>query len=332
MITPDNLGAILERLKNNALTDADRAFLEQVVGNTTLQNVAQSGKYNVNFDQASSTQIGDRYGLSIEELRAIVRELQTLQPQSNPTGSKQPEQIPDNEPLAIPTISSQIVELINFRLAAIEELQKTGQLSSTQQTEFNDLKLKIHSVKEINQKLQAIANSVDRMLQEAVKTLAEKLRELDRSQEDRLLEASEHFCLKQQIELLEQFQADLSRGKFVARWLKSQQQLAQQLGQCALDAYPEIKATTSPRRLEAFYFSLEQFLERLGHCLTWGRTNSLEKPVTPVVLDDAVYVTAFEQLKTLIPDHLPDDGIEQLKEYIDYLVKRLPNYSHVFTD
>ncbi len=289
------------------------------------------GKYNVNLGQGT-TQIGYHYGPSVEEIRAIVQELQSLQPQTISTASKQPEQILDDEPLAIHPIKPQIVEQINSRMAAIDELQKVGQLSNALQAEFNKVKGRVHALKPVNQELGAIANAVDRILQESLRPIVAKLRELDRSQGDSLLEASSRFSLKQQIELFEQFQADLSRGKLVAHWLKSQKQLAQQIGQYALDAYPEIKEIASPHRLEAFYFSLEQFLERLEHCLTWGRTNSLEKPVTPVVLDDEVYVTAFEQLKTLIPDHLPDDGIDQLKEYIDYLVKSLPNYSHVFTD
>jgi Effector-associated domain 10 len=331
MLVPDSTDAILERLKNNTLTDADRAFLEQVVGNNTLQNVAQSGKYNVNLGQGS-TQIGDSYGLSVEDIRAIIQELQKFQPTTSPTEPKQSEQVSDDEPLEPLTIASQMVELVNVRLAALEELQKAGELSSTQKIEFKELKRKVRSVKEINQELKAIVNSADLMLQEAVKTLAEKLRELDRSQSDSLLNASTHFCLKQQIELLEQFQTDLSRGKLVGRWLMSQQLLAQHLGEFALDAYPRIKEALSPRRLEAFYFSLEKFVERLTHCLTWGRTSGLDNPVTALVLDEIVYTTAFENLKTMIPDHLPDDGIDQLKEYIDYLIKSLPSYRHISID
>lgn len=152
----------------------------------------------------------------------------------------------------------------------------------------------------------------------------------------------------QEIDILNQFQMKLEKGKIVAHWLDRQRsQLVQNLGQYALDAYPEIQDGISPRRLEAFYFSLKQFLEQLSYCLIWGRTNSLDKPGTPVVLDDKVYVTAFEQLKSLISDrlsedrteqskkdidYLPDDGIEQLKEYIDYLVLKLPSYRHIFID
>jgi hypothetical protein len=224
------------------------------------------------------------------------------------------------------------VELINSRLVTIEELQKAGQLSSAQQIEFNELTRKVYSVKKITQELQELEAIVNQMLQEAVKTLAEKLRELDRSQQHSLIEASAHFCIKQQIELLEQFQTDLDRGKRVAHWLMSQQFLAKQLGESTLNEYPQIKETASPRKLDAFYFSIEKLLERIILCLTWGRTNSLEKPVTSLVLDDIVYITAFEKLRTLIPYNLPDDGIEQSNEYIDYLIKSLPNYRHISID
>jgi hypothetical protein len=326
---PDNLDAISERLKNNALTVGDLENLAQIVDAIILQNVVQSAKYNAKLDQGS-VQIGDRYGLSIEEIRLIVRKLQTRQTLNSPTESNQPEQVLDNELLAIPLIESHIVEQINARIAFIDELQKVGQLSNILQVEFNTVKQRIHVFEDINRELVAIANAVNHILQRSLQFLTVKLQELDHTQEDSLLQDSS-YALKQ-IELLGQFQADLIHGKFVARWLKSQQFLAQELGQFALDTHPEIKATISPRRLEAFYLSLEQFLERLGHCLTWGRSNSLDNPVTPVVLDNEVYTAAFEQLKVLIPDHLSDNGVEQLQEYIDYLVKSLPSYKHISID
>lgn len=98
--------------------------------------------------------------------------------------------------------------------------------------------------------------------------------------------------------------------------------------QYALDNHPHIKETASPRRLEAFRFSIEQLLERLSHCLTWGRTNILDDPNTPIVFEGEVYATTFQYLKGLIPDHLPKDGIENLQEYIDYLIQKLPSYRY----
>jgi hypothetical protein len=255
--------------------------------------------------------------------KSLIPERQTSYTDDRQTGFA-----PEDEPLVILTIESSIVEMINSRLSSIEELQQSSQLSSHQKLHFNELKSKVRSLEQISQELKVIAASADKILKDAIEELTAKLRALDQAQESNLLEASLHFCLRQQIELLQQFQSDLLYGKFVAYWLKSQP-LAQILGQTALEQYPEIKEVVSPQQLEAFYFSLEQFLERLGHCLIWGRINNLDKPVTPVVLDDNVYFAAFENLKTLIPSYLPDDGIDQLKEYIDYLIKKLPSYRHI---
>jgi molybdopterin converting factor small subunit len=182
--------------------------------------------------------------------------------------------------------------------------------------------------------LEVLASNVDRMLQEAVRTLAAKLKELGGSQGDNLLEARSQICLREQIELLEQFQTELGDGKVVAHWLNRQrsQHLAQSIGQYALNAHPQILETASSRSLEAFYFSIEQFLEQLSHCLTWGRTNSIDNSTTPIVLADEIYVATFGHLRNIIPTHLPDSGIKQLEEFIDYLVQSLPNHRHLSID
>jgi len=273
------------------------------------------------------------HGFRVEDIQAIVREIHSLQSQPSLTNAKQPNQALENKPFAL-NIETQTVELINSRLAAIQELQKVGQFSSDQKVEFNKLKEKVYSLGEMSQELKLLADSVNRMLNSAVESLTAELSELDKSRGESFIEARSQVCLREQIELLKQFQAQLDEGKTVAHWLNRQrsQNLAQDLGQYALDAYPKIKETISPRRLEAFYFSLGQFLERLSHCLTWGRANSLTDPVTPVVVDDEVYATAFEHLKTLIPDRFSNDGIEQLKEYIDGLVQNLPTYRHLSID
>jgi len=134
---------------------------------------------------------------------------------------------------------------------------------------------------------------------------------------------------------LKQFQNELEDGKVVAAWLdgqRSEKQLAQVLAEYALEIHPQIKETMSPRQLEAFQFSIEQFLEQLSHCLTWGRNNILNDPDYPIYSSDEVYATAFGRLKCLIPEHLPIDGIEQLREHIDYLLQMLPRYERVNVD
>jgi Effector-associated domain 10 len=333
MATPDNLGEILERLKNNTLTDADLEILAQIVGHTTLQTVEQSGKYNANLAQASSPQLGDRYGYGPEELLVILRELQFSQP-NNTSKIEQAQQEPENEPLTALTIESQVVERINSCMTAIETLHNVGRLANTQfpdnqKIEFNRLKKEIHSLKAITQKLLEIVNAADRLHKEAEKILVEQTLLVNQQK------AKQSVASQQNLPEVREFQAQLEEGKVVANWLVQQRQserFTQSLVQYTLDSHPRIRETLSPGRRDAFHFSFEQFLERLSHCLNWGRSNSLDQPVTSVVLDDEAYVTAFEKLKTLIPDHLPDDGIEQLQEYIDYLIKSLPNYRHISMD
>jgi hypothetical protein len=82
MALPDNLSAILERIRTRTSTADDLEFLEQVLNSNTLQNVSQAGKYNVNAGQGALS-VGDRYGPSVEDIRAIVQELKALQPQNN---------------------------------------------------------------------------------------------------------------------------------------------------------------------------------------------------------------------------------------------------------
>lgn len=320
---------LLEKLPDEQV-QALMSELTIAVGNGS---VAISGSAAESVILTGSNNQVIRNGFGVEEIRAIVQELQSHQTQSRPTDARPPDQTFENEPLVL-IIEPAMVELINSRLAVIEELQKSGQLSSPQQVEFNSLRGKIYSFKEINQELELLANSFDRILKEAVISLTTKLRELDNSRGESLLEARSQVCLREQIELLTQFQTQLGDGKTVAYWLnrRRSQHLAQELGKRALDTHPKIKETVSSRRIEAFYFSIGQFLDQLSHCLTWGRANSLTNSGTPVVLDDKVYVTAFEYLKSLIPEHLPDAGIEQLKEYVDYLVKNLPNYRHLSID
>lgn len=267
----------------------------------------------------------------IKSIRGIIRELSKLQ-----DGIVDKEQIASSslETSSVLVLDPKIIEEINYRLSVIQELQKLHQFPKTLESNFNQLKNKVQTFQQIDQNLKNINFDADRILQEGMELLQTRLRELVTSREENLLEASSQACLKEQIEILMQFQEELRYGQIVARWLERQrsQNLAHSLGDYALAAYPQIRNNASPRRLEAFYFTIEQFLERLSHCLIWGRSNNLDNPSTPIVLSDEVYITTFEHLKNSIPAHLPTNGVEQLKEYIDYLIARLPEYRHLAID
>lgn len=335
-MTQTELDTLLQRFESSQATEADRQLLRQLfLANGQAANeqaVLQLGKYGVNIGEGKDVHIGDRYGLNREDLRTIIQELQTLQGYDELANDHPPNKPAEDVPLEYLEleIDVQIIGLINSRLASIEELYNAKQLTESQLEKLNALKAKLRPLVEINQDLRELAAASNKLLQEAIQSLTEKLQELNASKSDSFATTQMQNCLQQYQELLLQLQMDLEEGEEVADWLnKGRSHIAQALGQHALSKHPTLKQATSPKSVEAFYFSLEQFLERLSHCLIWGRQNSLEFPTTPVVLNDQVYATAFEYLMEMLPEELSDGGVEQLQEYVDYLVKSLTNYRHI---
>jgi hypothetical protein len=119
----------------------------------------------------------------------------------------------------------------------------------------------------------------------------------------------------------------LEDGREASTWLnKNLFQLARSAGKHVLAQCTEIKSTASPEQLDDFYFSIEQFLEQVSQCLSWGRYNILDSPDIPLIFDSYAYEMAFSYIKKMLPTHLSDESIQQLKDYIDYLIQRLPYY------
>ena len=294
------------------------------------QSVPQEGKFNTAIAEGTNVQVGDQYhGLDAEGIRAVVQALGPLLPHTYLHDESVA--VDDDSPLPMLSFEAELAERINSRLTTLEELRKSGQLAQTQAAAFNQVKGKVRSMMEMQQELEAIAANADRLLQGAINDLTEKLRELELSQDDSFFEARSQECLKEQLEVLQQFQAELSDGKVVAHWLNRERskELAVRLGQYALSLHCEIRESSTQKQIDAFQLSIDLFLERLGHCLTWGRNNSLDSSVILMILEEKVYTSAFEKLKTEIPAHLPENGISQLLEYTDYLIQRLPSYERI---
>ncbi|MEP0786237.1 GAF domain-containing protein [Trichocoleus sp. DQ-A1] len=172
-----------------------------------------------------------------------------------------------------------------------------------------------------------------RRLQRVIQEIDAKLQELSASQQNHLIETITQIGMQEQLDALTQFQLELEQGKEVADWLEQHiDSLTQMIGQEALNAYPKIRDAATAKQIRIFYLSIRQFIERLIHCLKWGRTGSLETPETPVVLEEKLYKAAFEKLKTIQPERLPKEGIEQLEDYINYLLESLPTYQHLSLD
>jgi len=332
----EDLSQLIEQLQAQALTESERRKLDEILGNNLVQRIKQSGKYNVNLEELSGAQIGDRIihqGISFEELMqlllGILPFLHSSESRSQPANTVFRSQ---NGRLEKLTFDARLAESVNSRLAAVERIDQTIQLPEDQQNAFGILKTNVQSFKNVNRELEELAENSEQLLQEAIASLAVKLRETNSTVQDSHLNELVRSCLDQQVKILQQFQQELGQGKQVARWLNQQRSnLAERLGAHALSTHPQNGLTE--KQVGDFYLTLEQFLERLSHCLEWGRYTTLDTPNTPKILDDEIYLIAFSYLKeTMIPDHLPQEGVEQLNEYVDYLVKRLPTYRRVAMD
>ena len=345
MMTQADLDAFLQRFESGQATVADRQLLRQLFfanGQTTSeqseQAVLQLGKYGVNVREGQDVHIGDRYeGISPDIIQTIIRSaiqaFQQLQSQNSDINTIQDYKPSDDESLELLelNIDPQTIEWINSRLITIENLRNAGHLVANEQEDFKILQRKVRLLSQFDQDLQEIKRSSDRLLRKAVKSLEVKLGGVSNSQISSFSDMESYDCLAQKLQLLQQFQTELEQGQEIARWLdKQRSSLAEELGQHALEAHIKIKQTISSKEVEAFYFTVELLLERLSHCLTWGRAKSLKTAKVPVILDDSVYETAFKYLLDLAlnDDDLPDEGVDQLREYVDYLIQNLPKYRH----
>lgn len=107
--------------------------------------------------------------------------------------------------------------------------------------------------------------------------------------------------IKKQIEIVKRFETNLEIGREASTWLsKNIAQLAKSAGKRALNRCPENKSTASPDQIDDFYFSIEQFLEQVSHCLSWGRYNILDSPEIPLVFDIHTYEVAFNLIKEML--------------------------------
>ncbi len=135
------------------------------------------------------------------------------------------------------------------------------------------------------------------------------------------------YHIQNQLNVITQFQNELEQGSQVAQWLdENSSVLARNIGQEALTQNLEVRNTASGEDIEHFYFSINQFLETLSHCLKWGRSNILENPEIPLVFNVYLYEAAFRSLEKLLPQNLPASGVEQFKTYVNYLLYKLPTY------
>lgn len=329
-MTSDELDNILDRIANGKHTDADINTLRQLLSSSAHQSLLQLGKYGINVGQGQDIHIGDRIGLDAENVASVlievVQALQASPALKHLVNTTQSEEFWKNLTFDQHSAAS-FVEQINTRLAKLEEIHQVTQLSEQQRHEFNTLKSKVRDLRDINRRLEDIAEDSRQLLQRSIQELAAKLQELSALQQNHLIEVSTQICVQKQLDALTQFQLELEQGKEVADWLARRlSRLAKKIGQEALNTYPQIRDAATAKQTKEFYLTIKQFLERLIKCLELGTNDILEMSNTPIVFDEKLYEAAFKNLKTLLPEQLPKEGIAQLEDYINYFLESLPTY------
>ncbi|MBE9180431.1 toll/interleukin-1 receptor domain-containing protein [Oculatella sp. LEGE 06141] len=258
---------------------------------------------------------------------------QLSQPDGGNSRNISPESNPDErEPLHILELDSGMVEKTNSSLESIERISKENQLSPEQEQTFNDLKARI---KLFNRDLEEIAQKAETLIADVEKSLANKLENLSTSAQSILGHYpperdsnNEKILLEKQLEIIRNLRINLSDGKDVVDWLnQTRSQTAKNITEYALSAHPNLQNRTSLEK-ENFHLLIEKLLERISHCLTWGRTTILDSLELPLVFNDDidVYETALNCIIPESPRRLSNEGIKQLEEVITYLIRKLPHY------
>lgn len=325
----DERDALYERIRRT-LPSEDAEALKQLLYPASSQHVSQTGQHNINTQSGTTIQhVGDRhyYGLTPEGIKAVFTKLVDSNVTLRATLSEE-EANHSNQDIALPLLSAEsaLVEYLNSRLMTLDEISRSGHLPEHQQAEFNSIKVELSSFQEKNQELKLISSEIDRILRESIQSLSQKLQELSASQDESLLEARSQICIRDQIDILENFHKELQGGKVVSRWLtRERDSIRDSIVNHVLKTHPQIEATSSAHKMRMFVITIEQFIDRLDYCLQWGRLDGLRESVTPMVLESYAYIEALEKLKKELPNHLPEDGRSQLFEYVEYFQDSFKN-------
>lgn len=331
----DDLDAIIERLKNKALTDNDIQLLSQLLQRNVNQDILQSGKFNVAIGEGTQIYVGDRYtGATLEQIRLIIQELQTLQ--SSCSNAAEYDECAADEPLFHKltlklTLDLATLEAVSLKLEVLEEIYQSGYLSDSQKQDLRQLKQRLQTFSNLNQDLQSIAEQGDRLIQDAVATMQLQLDALKLAGKTLIEEAqsdpspAELECQQAETEIFQTFVNHLEDSQLGAEWIgQNMQSLIRYASNIMLRQFPDSSA--SKQEIEDFKFSLKQFLEQVNFSLYWGTYEILDSPEIPLVLGVEQYETAFQAMKECISKRLPSETILEIEACFDYLIDRLRFY------
>ena len=221
----------------------------------------------------------------------------------------------------------------------IRELSKAGstdymtQLTSDEYQDLVLLNSEVQKLKDLNQELKKLEKTSNKILEKAIEKLNQKIQSFDSSQQETLESASAKICAEEQLAILNEFKVNIEEAKRIAAWIDADlTTIAQAIGRYAVYLSLGKENTLSEAENKAFFISIEKILERISHCLKWGKCEILDASGITLVVDKAIYEDAFKYLKETLPtdkDRFTPKGTEQFNFYIDYLIGRLPYYENL---
>ncbi|MBW4472564.1 MAG: hypothetical protein KME27_23345 [Lyngbya sp. HA4199-MV5] len=321
---PTDIQALAAAIQSGQVTLAAGQQAVAIAGNAAESNILTGNNNYVNSGYQ---------GWSVEDIRDILE----IFKQSETASLSSISTAVESGHLGKITLEVQDIDFINSKLAVLEEIQQFKQLSKIPTDEFNLLRRKIQAISSSSRELKEIEIIAGKLLEQSVLALTEKIRTLKLKSKHELAEPHLHRddvncqtdCLEKQLQLLRKFETNLEYGKQGADWLNLNiTDFAKSMGKYALSQCPSVQKAASVDMIDDFYFSIEQLLERISHCLIWGRYSILDSFDIPLIFDQRTHEFAFSFFQeTIIPSHLPTEVRKQIHDYVNYLVKRLPLYS-----
>ncbi|MEO0349770.1 MAG: CHAT domain-containing protein [Cyanobacteria bacterium P01_A01_bin.15] len=241
------------------------------------------------------------------------------------------------EPLDFDEKSMQrAIKRINTCISELSSANSTDYMTQLTSDEYQDLVLlnsEVQKLKDLDQELKNLEKTSNKILDKAIEKLKQKIDSFDSFQQEELESASSQVCTKEQLAILSQFKASIEDAKKVAAWIDADlAAIARAIGRSAINGHLGKEKALSDLENEAFSISIEKILERVSHCLKWGKCEILDAPGITLIVSKDIYKAALEYLREILPkdkDRITQRGAEQFNFYIDYSIERLSYYENL---
>lgn len=228
------------------------------------------------------------------------------------------------------------ISMIMLCLNTAEQRRNAGKLSEKQQTEVSAMESQLQPIMDISTQLAEMAATAQKFIRETIQALEQDIeylhsqgnvnstQEIEQLKSEKTELENKIKPLEIQLKILKSFEQDLEIGRESAKWLdKNLSALAKRAGNIVLEEYQNIKTDFSSDDIDDFYWEIEKYLERISHCLTWGKYDMLDEPDLQT-LPIYAYKKAFNYIKdNRIATSLSKNAQLQLKDCIEYLIQRL---------